>query len=54
MQRWPASHHFEVHEYYTIDLEHISFLDFYGGPAKLTVAEYLAAHIQPDESTVYA
>jgi hypothetical protein len=39
--------------YYTIDLQEITFLDYYGGPANLTVAEYLAAspHVS---TTVYA
>jgi hypothetical protein len=30
-------------KYYSMDIERIAFLDFYGGPAKLTIAEYLAA-----------
>ena len=30
--------------YYTIEPTSLMFLDWYGGPAKLTVAEYLAAH----------
>jgi len=29
--------------YYTMDVHDIMFLDYYGGPAKLTVADYLAA-----------
>lgn len=29
--------------YYTIEIESIDFLDMYGGPAPITVAEYLAA-----------
>ena len=29
--------------YYTIELTSITFLDYYGGPAKLSVREYLAA-----------
>lgn len=30
-------------KYYTIDIDEIVFLDFYGGPAHLTVADYLGA-----------
>ncbi|CAK9070980.1 unnamed protein product [Durusdinium trenchii] len=30
-------------QYFTIELENITFLDFYGGPSNLTVAQYLAA-----------
>jgi hypothetical protein len=30
-------------DYYTLELQSIEFLDFYGGPAKLSVADYLAA-----------
>jgi len=30
-------------KYYTMDIDHIMFLDYYGGPARLTVADYLAA-----------
>jgi len=33
--------------YYTIDLEKIHFLDFYGGPANLSVTQYLA--VSPEE-----
>ena len=29
--------------YYTIEISELNFLDYYGGPAKLTVQEYLAA-----------
>ena len=29
--------------YYTIDVTSLTFLDFYGGPAKLSLKEYLAA-----------
>lgn len=39
--------------YYTIDLQEITFLDYYGGPANLTVAEYLAASPYVS-TTVYA
>lgn len=38
--------------YYTIDLENIDFLDFYGGPANLSVTQYLAVsseqYLTPD------
>jgi len=30
-------------KYYTMDIDSIVFLDYYGGPANLTVADYLAA-----------
>jgi len=30
-------------KYYAMDIDHIMFLDYYGGPANLTVADYLAA-----------
>lgn len=35
--------------YYTIDIDSITFLDFYGGPAKISVAEYLAASPPKDQ-----
>jgi len=34
-----------------MDIESLVFLDFYGGPAKLTVEEYLAALPQRGEGT---
>jgi hypothetical protein len=30
-------------KYYSMEIESITFLDFYGGPAKLTIADYLSA-----------
>jgi hypothetical protein len=30
-------------KYYSMNIDRIMFLDFYGGPAELTVADYLAA-----------
>merc|ERR1719171_2797362 len=38
-------------KWYTMDIESLVFLDFYGGPAKLTVEEYLAALPQRGEGT---
>ena len=35
--------------YYTISIESIDFLDMYGGPAPITVAEYLAAPSPGDQ-----
>jgi len=38
--------------YYTVELESIDFLDFYGGPANLSLSEYLAA--SPEEYLMHS
>ena len=41
--------------YYTIDVSSLVFLDYYGGPAKLTVKDYLAAspEMQVNENDIF-
>jgi hypothetical protein len=38
-------------KWYTLDLDSLVFLDFYGGPAKLTVKEYLSAEALENTDT---
>jgi hypothetical protein len=41
-------------KWYTMDIESLVFLDFYGGPAKLTVQDYLSAPPAQNSDTVGA